>query len=78
VAVKPNSNPKDAQRRQMRTASIVILVTMVGWMGASFIGGRIGLPTRFAFLFDLAALAAFGWALVVIFQVWRARQQTED
>lgn len=59
-------------------AAIVILVTMVVWMGASFIGGQIGLPTRFAFLFDLAAMAAFFWALVVLFQVWRARQRDKE
>ncbi len=51
---------------------------MVAWMGASFIGGAVGLPTRYAFLFDLAALAAFIWALVNLYQAWRKRQTTKD
>lgn len=68
----------DQNRRKSRTASIVILVTMIGWMGASWLGGQMGWPVRFAFLFDLAALAALFWALVILFQVWRARQRDED
>lgn len=71
----PKSDPLG---KQTRIAAIVIMVTMLVWMGASWIGGSIGLPRRFAFLFDLAALAAFAWALIVLFQVWRKRQQEKD
>lgn len=67
----PSPDPK---RRKARVASIVILVAMVGWMGASWIGGMIGLPIRFAFLFDFAAMAALLWAMVVLFQVWKSGQ----
>jgi len=69
--VAPNT---DTKRRKARVASIVILVAMVGWMGASWIGGKIGLPIRFAFLFDFAAMAALFWAMVVLFQVWKSGQ----
>lgn len=62
----------DPNRRKARVASIVIIVTMLGWMGASWIGGMIGLPIRYAFLFDFAAIAALIWALVVLFQVWQS------
>jgi len=62
----------DPNRRKARVASIVIVVTMLGWMGASWIGGMIGLPIRYAFLFDFAAIAALIWALVVLFQVWQS------
>ena len=66
---------RDTQlKKQTRLASIVILVTMLGWMGISFLGGRLGLPVRYAFLADFAAIAAFIWALYVLFNVWRARQ----
>lgn len=68
------TKPTDPPNKQARIASIVILVTFVVWMGASWIGGRIGLPVRYAFLFDFAALAAFFWALVVLFGVWRKRR----
>lgn len=64
----------DPHVKQARIASIVILVTFVAWMGASWIGGKVGLPVRFAFLFDFAALAAFVWALVVLVGVWRKRR----
>ncbi|KAB7616288.1 hypothetical protein F9L33_05930 [Amylibacter sp. SFDW26] len=62
----------DPKRQKARVASIVILVAIVAWMGASWIGGMIGLPVRYAFLFDFAALAALFWALVVLFQVWKS------
>ena len=63
-----------AQRKQIRLATIVIVVAFVGWMLASMIGGALGLPIRFAFLFDLACIAALIWALVVLYRVWRQRQ----
>ena len=68
----------DPAKAQIRIAAIVIMVTMLLWMGASWIGGQIGLETRYAFLFDLAALAAFFWALVNLYQAWRKRQQMKD
>jgi len=70
--VAPKSAPK---RRKARVASIVIMVAILGWMGASWIGGMIGLPIRFAFLFDFAAMAALLWAMVVLFQVWKSDQE---
>lgn len=59
--------------KQARQAAIVIFATMLVWIGAQVIGGQLGWPTRFAFLFDLIAGAAFIWALVVLFRVWRAK-----
>lgn len=59
---------------QIRQAAIVIIAAMVLWMGASVFGGYLGLPSRYAFLIDLAALAAFLWAMIVLFRVWRKRQ----
>jgi hypothetical protein len=73
--VKEGKVASDPKRKKARVASIVILVTMLGWMGASWIGGKIGLPIRYAFLFDFAAMAALLWALVVLFQVWKSGQE---
>jgi hypothetical protein len=68
-------DPSDVQRaRQARLVGIVLAVTMVLWMGAQFFGGQLGLETRFVFLFDLAAIAAFVWALMVTYQIWRGRR----
>ena len=59
------------QARDARLVAIVIAGTMLLWMGAQWLGGKMGWETRYIFLFDLAALAAFIWALVVTYQIWR-------
>jgi len=63
-----------ALAKQARLAAIVIAVTGVVWLGAVSFGGQLGLPPRFVFLFDFAALAAFFFALVILFRVWRSRR----
>lgn len=71
---KPPASLADIQTaRKARMVAIVMIATMAVWMGAQVLGGQLGLPARFVFLFDFAALAAFFWALVVTFQIWRAR-----
>ncbi|WP_298912809.1 DUF5337 domain-containing protein [uncultured Roseobacter sp.] len=57
-----------------RLVSIVILVTMGLWLLALWLGPKLGLPGRYAFLFDFAALAGLFWALIVSFQIRRARK----
>ena len=69
------NNATRAQARTARLVSIVIAGTMVLWMAAQWIGGHLGLPDRFAFLFDLFALAGFLWALIVTWQIWRKRRE---
>jgi len=60
---------------QARMVALVLAGTMILWMGAQWLGGRMGWDTRYVFLFDLAALAAFFWALVVTCQIWRTRRK---
>jgi hypothetical protein len=73
--VQTRPDQTDLQRaRQARRVGIVLVATMVVWMGAQFFGGKLGLEARYAFLFDLAAIAAFVWALVVTYQIWRGRR----
>lgn len=67
-----------AVSRKARLVALVMAGTMVLWLGAQWLGGQMGWPTRFVFLFDFLALAAFVWSLVVIYQIWRARQETKD
>lgn len=70
------SPEQDAQlSKQTRQAALVVAVSMVGWIGAQLLGRELGMAGRYALLFDLAALAALFWALVVIFQIWRKRQK---
>jgi len=61
--------------RRMRVVAVVIAGTMLLWLGANLAGRQLGLPGRYAVLFDLLALAGFVWSMVVIYQIWRARRQ---
>ena len=61
-----------------RHISLVIAGTMVAWLILSLlIGSAIGLPGRYALLFDFAALAAMIYAGVNIIQLWRMRQNSQ-
>ena len=60
---------------QARLVSVVIAVAVVLWLGAQALGGRFGWEARYAFLFDLAAGAAFVWALAVTWRIWRQRRK---
>ncbi|MES2915312.1 MAG: DUF5337 domain-containing protein [Pseudomonadota bacterium] len=72
---KTRPDPADVRRAaQARLVGIVLATTMVLWMGAQWLGGQFGLEARYAFLFDLAAIAGFVWAMVVTYQIWRGRQ----
>jgi hypothetical protein len=71
--------PKDRDEhlaRQSRLVAIVLVATIVLWLGAQWLGGQIGLQARFVFLFDMAALGAFVWALIVTARIWRARRES--
>jgi hypothetical protein len=61
--------------RTGRTVAIVIAATMILWMGAQWVGGQAGWHPSYALLFDLAALAAFFWSLVVLVQLWRRQNE---
>jgi hypothetical protein len=61
--------------RTGRMVALVIAATMLLWLGAQWLGGRIGLDPSFVFLFDLAALAALFWSLVVIWRLWQRQKR---
>ena len=66
--------PQDKTARQTRLVALVIAGTMILWMAGQQIGAELGLPLKYTLLLDLAALAGFIWALVVTYQIWRARR----
>ncbi len=73
----PPRPPTEAERRdagQARLAAAVIAATMILWLGLSWLGGRLGWEARYAFLIDLAAIAAFVWALAVTWRIWQRRR----
>lgn len=72
------STPTDSQlSRKGRVAGLVIAGTMVAWLAAQWLGGQMGWPARYVFLFDFAAIGALIWALVVTYQIWRARRDNQ-
>ncbi|CUI01926.1 MULTISPECIES: DUF5337 domain-containing protein [Leisingera] len=61
-----------------RHIALVIAGTISLWVALSlFIGPMLGLPGRYALLFDFAALAGMIYALVNIFQLWRMRRDSQ-
>lgn len=64
-----------ALAKKGQTLGLVIAITMVLWLIANLAGPQLGLPGRYALLFDFAALAALIWAMVGVWQMWQARQQ---
>jgi hypothetical protein len=69
---------KDAAiARRGRVVALVIAGSMILWVSAQWLGGQLGLPPRFAFLFDFAALAALIWAMYNIYQMRRARSDNQ-
>lgn len=71
---QPDQDQERHLARQARMVAFVIAGTMVLWVAGQWIGGKLGLAPRYAFLIDFAALAAFFWALVVTYQIWRRRR----
>ena len=63
-----------ALARQGRVAALVIAAGGLLAIFAPAIVQATGLPARFEFLFYLFALAAFLWAIVVTYQIWRKRR----
>ncbi len=68
---------EQALARKGRVVALVIAGAMVVWITAQWLAPVVGLPGRYAFLFDFAAMAALIWAMVNIYQIWRARQADE-
>ncbi len=56
---------------------IALWIAGVGvmWLCANIAGEYLGWSNRTRALFDLAALAGFGFALWIVFNIWRDRQK---
>ena len=70
---KPSSRDM-ALARQARLVGVVMAVAIVAWVVLQWVGREFGWDPRYAFLMDFSALAAFGWALIETFRIWRQRK----
>ena len=66
--------PDEQMSRHARLVALVIAAVMILWMAAQWLGGVMGWPARYVFLFDMLALAGFVWCLFVTWQIWRRRR----
>ncbi|MEJ6397931.1 DUF5337 domain-containing protein [Yoonia sp. 208BN28-4] len=59
---------------------VALLMAGVGvfWIIATLAGSELGWSHRTIALFDLAALAGFGFALWQTYLLWRARQNDDE
>ena len=62
------------QARAGQRAALLMAGVGAFWVLVTLIGDQYGWSVRTRVLFDLAALAGFGFALWQTFQLWRARQ----
>ena len=69
---------RDEQGRRGRTIALIIAGTGLFWIAATALGAFLGLTQRTRALFDLAALAGFGFAIYMLIDLWRARRKDED
>ena len=60
---------RDGQRLALIIAGVGIL-----WVLANVLGSQMGWSNRIHALFDLIALAGFGWAIWMAIRLWRDRQ----
>lgn len=65
---------KTSQAQAGQRVALLVAGTGVLWVMANLIGAEYDWSLRTRSLFDLAALAGFGFALWQTFQLWRARQ----
>lgn len=73
-----DKDKEQAIARKGRHIGVVIAVTMLLWLAMTlFIGPALQMPGRYALLFDFAAIAAFIYAGVNIFQLWRMRRDSQ-
>jgi hypothetical protein len=71
-----SSDRDQAFAQKGRVIALVIAAGGISAMLAPWIVQVLGLAPRFEMLIYLSALAAFVWAMVNIFQLWRMRQDS--
>ena len=68
----------DRHSRRGRQIALLIAGTGVLWVAANMAGAALDWTQRTRAFFDLAALAAFGMAIWMIYGLWRDSQNNKD
>ena len=63
-----------ARARKGRMVALVIAGAGLAALFAPYVVIWLGLPLRYEFLIYIAAMAAFLWAMVLIWQLWKSRE----
>ncbi len=58
-------------RAEGRRIALVVAGAAVFWVAVEFLGGQMGWPPKYILLADLSVGAAFIWAMVAAFRLWR-------
>ncbi|MCT4553349.1 MAG: DUF5337 domain-containing protein [Pelagimonas sp.] len=69
---------KTDEQKRGRQIALVIAGAGFAWILANILGTLLGVSHRFMALFDLAALAAFVWAIWMVVGLWRERKTHKD
>ena len=73
---KPHGAEADrARARKGRMVALVIAGAGLAALFAPYLVAWVGLPLRYEFLIYLAAMAAFLWAMVLTWQLWKSREE---
>jgi hypothetical protein len=59
---------------EARLIAVVIALAALLWLGVEYLGGQMNWPSKYVFLADLSAGAAFLWAMIASYRLWRKRQ----
>ena len=59
---------------EARLIAVVITLAVLLWLGVEYLGGQMNWPPKYVFLADLSAGAAFLWAMIASYRLWRKGQ----
>lgn len=70
----PTGRPAADLAGQGRLVAVVIAAAAVLWIAGTWLVERQGWDPSYLLLLDLAAIAAFVWALIVTWGLWRRQR----
>lgn len=65
------SKDRNTDRLDGRKPALIIVLTTVLWLALQWVGKQQGWSAQVALIGDLAALAAYIYALALVWRIWR-------